>query len=113
MSSMARALFVIIPSLLACEASVNAQAGGSVAAAPAPPAGDERVAPGGAPTIHGNQKHVILEAGTYSGDLTIHGNEHLVEGAGPGITVIEGRLLVHGNGHRVRGMTVRGASEVH
>src|SRR5262245_27534203 len=113
-SHLARALLVLVPALFACEASVNAQAGGSVAAAPSPaPAADEMIAPGGAPTIHGNQKHVLLQAGSYSGDLVLHGNDHLVEGAGPGQTVIDGRLLVHGNGHRVRGMTVGGPSEVH
>src|SRR5262245_61669875 len=113
MSFIARALVVIIPSIVACEASVNAQAGGSVSAAPAPAAGDERIAPGGAPTIHGNGKHVVLEAGSYTGDLVLHGNDNFVEGAGAGRTVIEGRLLVHGNGQRVQGMTVRGPSEVH
>jgi hypothetical protein len=107
--------------LVGFEASTGVASRPAPASAPPPPpppppapAAAPSAAPAAAPSprISGNNTRHTLPPGVYRGDMHVSGNHVVVEGAGPGQTVIEGRLLVSGNNNRVRGLSVTGETSV-
>lgn len=63
---------------------------------------------GSFPMFEANNETFHLDAGTFRGPLTIHGNEVTVIGAGIGKTVVTGGARIDGNNNRLEGLSVEG-----
>ena len=64
------------------------------------------------PSVRGNGQRIHLGCGVYRGDLLVRGNDVIVEGSGPGRSVVIGSLVVRGNDNAVRGVTFTRPSAV-